>query len=93
MRIDKLAANLCVAVAQQRIDRHVGEFGIAVVCLAIGEGKLGGFDHRMNVVGGVVAHRGEIDTVENAQGLQQHRSLAPGAAAMHGDVAELHALA
>jgi hypothetical protein len=48
---DQLAALVVVGVRQQRLDRHVDEFRIAVEFLAIGKGELGAFDLQMDEFG------------------------------------------
>ena len=61
-------------------DRHGGELGIAVVALAVGEGELGALEVHVQVLGGVVAERAQVEAFEKPQLLQQDRTLAPGAA-------------
>ena len=85
--IDKLAANRGVAIAQQPVERNVDEFRIAVVRLAIGERELGGLDDGVDVVGGVVAHRGEVEALEQLELLQKYRALRPWPALEDRDAA------
>ena len=65
--------------------------GIAVVGLAIGEGELGGLDNGVDVVGGVVAHRGEVEAFEQLELLQEDGALRPGSALEDGHAAVVRA--
>ena len=58
--------------------------------MPVGEGEFQGLHQGVDIGWRVVAETAQIEPVQDAQGLQQHRPLAPGAAAMHGDIAEPH---
>src|SRR5690606_41480621 len=48
---DQLAPLVVIGIGQQRLDRDIGELGIAIERLAIGISELGGFDLQMDEVG------------------------------------------
>ena len=64
---------------------------ITVVRLAVGKGELRALDDGVQVVGRVVAHALQVEAVEQAELLQEHRSLRPRTALVHIDPAEVDA--
>src|ERR1019366_10517858 len=75
--IDKLAANPRITIAQQSGKGNVDEFRIAVVSLAIAERELGGLDDGVDVIGGIVAHRGQLEAFEQLELLKKDWTLRP----------------
>ncbi len=75
---DQLAPLVVVGRREQVVKRHVGERGVAVPGLAVGEGELARLGHRVDEVRGSRAHRGQVVAVEQGELLQEDRALAPG---------------
>ena len=73
-------------------ERHLDHRRVAVIGLAVGKGELQRLGQVVDVVGAVVAEAGEIGALEQGQGLQQHRPLAPGAAGEDFEIAKPAAL-
>ena len=67
--------------------RHLGEFRIAVIGLAVGEGEFGGLDQVMDIGGRIMTHRVKVKTFQQPQLLKKDRTLRPGLAFVHGDAA------
>ena len=71
---------------QQRLDRHVREARIAIARVAIGEGELRGLEPQVERVGAGRVERWQIEALEQAQVLEEHRPLTlPHARAAVGD--------
>src|ERR1700750_697860 len=81
---DQLAALVIVSVRQQRRDRNLGEFWIAVELLAIGISELGTFDLKMDEFGACRIEAIELKAFQQRELLQHHRSLAPDAGFAYG---------
>ena len=86
---DQPAPALGVPVGQQRLDRHIGEVGVAVPGFPVGEGELAALGHGVDEVRGTGAHGGEVEAAEQRELLQEHRPLAPGPGLADGQAAEL----
>ena len=69
-----------IVLREQLIERHVVEAWVAVVGLAVGEGQLGALNHRVQVLRRVVAHRLQVELLQQGQLLQEHRALGPAGA-------------
>src|SRR3546814_5963507 len=69
-----------VAVGKQRFQRHLETFGGAVPGFAVGEGELGGFDHRVHELRPVCCHLRQGYVAQQRQLLQHQWPLAPWAA-------------
>ena len=78
-----------IAGGQQALGRHVDEVGVGVVGVAVRVGQLHRLDHGVDVVGAVVAHRLQVELLEDVQRLQQHRALAVEAVLVDGVAAVL----
>ena len=85
---DEGAALAAVGVGEEAVQRNVHEPRVPVVALAVRERELHRFGDRVHVVGAVVAEGGEVDPVEEAHHLGEHRPLAPRAAGVDLDLAE-----
>ena len=74
-----------VRAREEHVHRHVDEVGVAVPRLAVGERELRALGDRVDVVGARVAHRREVEALEQAQLLEEHGRLAPRAGLEHGE--------
>ncbi len=81
---DQLAARVIVGVGEQRLDRHVDEFRIAVERVAVREGELGAFDLIVDEVRAARIEAVEIETLGERELLQGHQPLRPRARLEHG---------
>ena len=81
---DQLAALVIVGVRQQGRDRDLGEFGIAIKFLAVGEGELGAFDLQMDEFGTRGIEPVEFKAFQQRELLQHDRALAPDAGLADG---------
>ena len=80
-----------VGGGQQALGRHVDEVGIGVVGVAVGVGQLHRLDDGVEVVGAVVAHRLQVELLQDVERLQQHRALAVEPVLVDGVVAVVSA--
>ena len=65
--------------AQQRVQGHVDEVGVAVECLAVSERKLDAFDEGMDELGAIGVHGRDVVALEQGERLEKYGALAPGA--------------
>ena len=89
LRSHQAAPLVGVPGGQQRLDRHVGEVGVAVPGFPVGERELAAFGHRVDEVRGARAHGRQVEAVEQRELLQEHRALPPRPGLAHGQPAEL----
>jgi hypothetical protein len=73
-----------IGIREQRLDRDLGETGIAVEFLAVGISELGAFDLQMDEFGAGGIEPVECKSLEQRKLLQHHRALAPDAGLLHG---------
>ena len=85
--VDQFAAQSGVLGREQARERDIGEMGVGVVRVAIGEGQLERFGDRVDCIGAVMPHRLQVEAVEDLQGLEQRRALGPDAALVDGQSA------
>lgn len=81
---DELAALVVIGVRQQRRDRDLAEFGIAVEFFAVGEGELGAFDLEMDEFGSGRVEPIERKALQQCELLQCDQALAPDAGLADG---------
>ena len=86
---DQLAPGVGVFAGKQRLDRHVGEVGVAVPGLPVGERELAAFGHGVHVVRGARTHGRQVEAVEQRELLEEHRTLPPGLGLAHGQAADV----
>ena len=77
LRIDQRRALLRVFFRKQPGRRHRHEGRVRVVAVAIRIRELHRLDDGVEVVGARVAHRGQVEVLEDVERLEQHRALAP----------------
>ena len=88
--IDEAGALSRVLLRQQSADRLLGrKRGVAVIEVAIGEREVHRLIQRVDVAGAVVAHRLQIEVLEDIERLQHHGSLRPWLELVHVDAAIL----
>ena len=68
---------------QQGRERHVDRIGVAIKDLAVGKAELQCFDQRVDQFRPDRVQRGDVDALEQAQRLQQHRALRPRPELVH----------
>ena len=73
---DERAAVGGVLLAQQQVERDVGEVGVAVPGLAVGERQLCALDHGVDQLRRRC--RAEVEAFQQGELLQEHRALSPG---------------
>ena len=86
---DQGPAAVGVGGVEQAVQGHVEGGRVAVPGLPVGEGELGALGHRVDVGGAAQAHRLQVEPVEQAELLEQHRALAPRAGLAHRPAAVL----
>ena len=64
---DQVATACGVRVGQQDVHGDVIELGVAVVCLPVGEGELGGLGQGVEIVGGVVAEPAQVVALQDGE--------------------------
>ena len=80
-RLPDQRPSLCrVLLGQQLVEGNVVEVRVPVVTLAVGERQLGGLHQRVDVLGRVVSHRGDIIPFQQRELLQEDGPLRPGRA-------------
>ena len=62
---------------QQLFDRHIHEFRVADILFPVGKGQVQRLAHGMDVLWRVMAHRRQVETLQNLEGLREGRPLAP----------------
>ena len=67
-----------VFLGEQAVHRHRGEIGVTVEGLPVAEAQLQGLGHRVDVRRAVVAHRLEVEVLQDVQRLHEHGPLGPG---------------
>ena len=83
-RVDQRRALLRIGLRQQAFARHLHERRVGVVGVAVGVGQLHRLGDGVHVVGAVVAHRRQVERLEDVERLQQHRPLAREAVLVDG---------
>lgn len=81
---DELAPLVIVGIRQQRPDQDLGELGIAIEFLAVGEGKLGAFDLEMDELRPGRIEPVERKALEQRELLERDGALAPDAGLADG---------
>ncbi len=71
---------LSVLLGEKHLQRDIREVRVGVVVLPIREGQLGALDVGVEVLQGVMAHRGEVVALQEVQLLEEDRPLTPGIA-------------
>src|SRR5919197_3988260 len=77
--VDELAPLLVVGVGKERRGRHFDKIGIAIEFFAIGVGELRALDQEVDEIGARGIGAVEVETLEQRQLLQHHRTLRPWA--------------